>query len=350
MTVLYFSQSKLDYSVNAVYIRGLYQNGVTVKTCQLPNGFRGFYEAVKYCRLNLKDADLIMVGYDSPGIAVLMKMIFGKKVVYNALCSMYERLIVSRKLAAPLSLKALYYWFLDFAAVHLADLTMLETNNQIKYFNELFKVSPKKLFRAWTGVEDEIFYRPDQNTDKFPVFTVVFRGRFLPEAGADVLVKGAKLLDDHELKIYMLGNGPEGVKVERLIKDLRPKNLELISVFLPGNELRTILQKSHLSLGQLADHPRLERTIPHKAYESLALKLPYLTAANMGVLEILVPNETCLICKPGDEKSLAEAILWAKNHPDELNKIAENSFRLYQSQLRPQILANKLLEHVKAKS
>ena len=145
----------------------------------------------------------------------------------------------------------------------------------------------------------------------------------------------------------MLGDGPERGRVERLIADLRPKNLEFISAFLSDNELRMILQKSHLSLGQLADHARLERTIPHKAYESLALKLPYLTAANKGVLEILVPNKTCLVCKPGDEKSLAEAILWAKNHPAELNKITENSHRLYQNQLRSHLLANKLLGHIR---
>jgi len=346
MTVLYLSQSKLNYSVNGVYIKGLRQNGVTVKTCQLPNGFKKYYEAVKYCRRNLKDAGLIMVGYDSPGIAVLMKLICRKKVVYNALCSMYERLIVSRKLAAPLSLRALYYWFLDFAAVHFTDLTMVETDAQRRYFNKLFKVSDNKLFRAWTGVEDEVFYKSEKNIDKFPVFTAIFRGRFLPEAGADVLVRAAKLLDNHELKIYLLGAGPELNRIEGLIKELKPKNLELISSFLPDEKLGTILRKSHLSLGQLAEHPRLGRTIPHKAYESLALGLPYLTAANEAVLELLIPDQTCLVCRPGDERSLAEAILWAKDHPKDTGMIAANGHQLYQTKLRSDILAKNLLDRI----
>ena len=160
------------------------------------------------------------------------------------------------------------------------------------------------------------------------------------------MVRAAKLLDNHELKIYLLGAGPELNKVEGLIKELKPKNLELISSFLPDEKLGTILRKSHLSLGQLAEHPRLKRTIPHKAYESLALGLPYLTAANKAVLELLIPDQTCLVCRPGDERSLAEAILWAKNNPDELDRIAENGFRLYDKNLRSGVLAKKLLDRL----
>jgi len=106
------------------------------------------------------------------------------------------------------------------------------------------------------------------------------------------------------------------------------------------------MQKCHISLGQLSDHPRLIRTLPHKAYESLSMKLPYLTASNTGILELLTPDKTCLICKSANAESLAEKILWAKEHFQELEEIAENGYKFYQKELTSYILAKNLLDKI----
>lgn len=346
MDINYYSSSRFSNSVNAVYIKALRVNGYDVNELYIGDNFKEYRRMIRDMAKN-KSADFIFIGYDSPKLVVIARIFTRKKIIYNALCSVYERLIVSRKLAPKFSLKSFYYWLLDFFAVKSANLVMLETNSQIDYFKKLFLAPDKKLFRAWTGADEDKFYY-DPAIKKNDIFTVVFRGALMPEAGAEHVVRAAKILENYPVQFIMASNGIELNKIKNLIDELRPKNLELITDFLPDEDLRVLMQKSHLSLGQLSNHKRLKRTIPHKAYESLALKLPYLTAANKGVLEILVPNETCLVCKPGDEKSLAETILWAKDHPDELNEIAENSFRLYQNQLRPRILANKLLERVRA--
>ena len=106
------------------------------------------------------------------------------------------------------------------------------------------------------------------------------------------------------------------------------------------------MQKCHLSLGQLSDHIRLTRTLPHKIYETLSMNLPYLTAPSAGVLELLVSNETCILCNSADERSLAEKIVWAKNNTQEIGRIAENGYKLYQYRLRSQVLAKNLLDKV----
>ena len=290
MRILYFSQSKLDNSVNAVYIEGLRQNGAIVNSFHVPKGLKGLMSAAKHLK-DTKDSDLIMVGYDSPSLVVFFKFLTGRKVVYNALCSVYERLIVSRALARPFYIKAVYYWLLDFLAVHSANLVMVETDSQVKYFRKLFWVKQKKLFRAWTGVNEDVFYY-SQGVEKPPVFTVMFRGQFLPESGVEYVVRAAKILENENINFVIHGGGQNDDKIKKLIEELRPGNIKLMIDFLPAEELRTLMQKCHLSLGQLSNHPRLKRTVPHKCYESLAMKLPYLTASNIGVLELLTPDET----------------------------------------------------------
>ena len=166
----------------------------------------------------------------------------------------------------------------------------------------------------------------------------------LPEAGAEYAVRAAKILEKEDIKVVMHANDQELPKIKKLIDELRPANFQLITEFLSDIDLRNLMQKCHLSLGQLSGHPRLQRTIPHKAYESLALRLPYLTADNKGVMELLKPGENCLVCRPADPQSLAEQILWAKAHPYELEQIAENGYRLYQEKLTAKTLAGELLK------
>lgn len=341
MKIFYLSCSKLSHSVNAVYIKGLQQNGVIVSAFQVSKRLNGYLTAARYLK-DSKGADLVMVGYDSPGLVTFFKLLTGKKVVYNALCSVYERLIVSRALAGPFSLKAAYYWFLDFLASHSADLIMVETDAQIIYFKKLFGIPKKKLFRAWTGVDEEKFYF-DPTIEKFPEFTVVFRGALLPESGWEYVVRAAKKLEAWPIQFSMLIGGQELSKAKKLIEELKPRNLKFITEFLSDKDLRELMQRCHLSLGQLSDHLRSQRTIPHKCYESLAMKLPYLTASNQGVLELLKDGETCIVCESINAESLAQKILWARSHLQELEQIAENGYRLFKKNLTAKSLAGILI-------
>ena len=135
-------------------------------------------------------------------------------------------------------------------------------------------------------------------------------------------------------------------KTEKLIKDLTPKNLKHITDYVPDDALRTMMQSCHISLGQLSHHVRLKRTLPHKVYETLSMKLPYLTSANTGVLELLTPDETCMLCSPADEHSLADKILWIRDNYSVAERIAENGYKLYQSKLKSVTLAKNLLDRI----
>ena len=258
-------------------------------------------------------------------------------------------MIISRKLAPHFSSKAFYYWLIDFIAVHLADMTMVESNHQIVFFNTIFKVPKKKLYRRWIGVdEDKFFYDP--SISKFETFTVLFRGALMPEAGAEYAIRAAKMLEDKNIKFIIIGGGIILNKIQKFIKEVDPKNLEHITEFLSDDELRKVMQKCHISLGHLSNHPRVARTLPHKVYESLAMKLPYLTASNSGVLELLKDGETCFICAPADAISLADKILWIKNNYSQAEVVAENGYNLFNNKLKSDILAKNLLDRLNNKN
>ena len=350
MKILYFSFSNLDHSSNAVYIKGLRANGVEVVDFFSKTGrFKKYLEVLKFYFANREGARYIFAGYDSPKLVIFLKIFSRKPVVYNALCSVIERLVISRGLAPKYSPKVWYYWLEDFLAAHLAKLVMLESAHQIDFFHKIFWVSKKKLFLAWTGADEEKFFY-DPAVGKFGNFTVIFRGRLLPESGAELVVKAAKKLEKERIVFLMLASGQNLPEAQALIEKLKPSNLKLVTQFLPIEEVRRLMQSSHLSLGQLSSHPRLDRTIPHKAYESLAMRLPYLTARNAAVMELLKENETCLACSPADPDDLASKILWARNNPQKTGIIGENGHKLYASRLQSPILAKTLMSFLRGDS
>ena len=347
MKILYVGFNELYHTADKVYLNGLRSNGVEVVECFLPvRGVKRYLSLLNCFLRHRRSIGCLVVGYASPQAVVFLRLFTFKKIIYNAVSSEYERMVVSRGLAKPFSLKGFYYWLLDFQASHCASLVMLESQHQVDYFRSLFKISAKKCLLAWTGVDERIFYFDDK-VAKFSQFTVIFRGRLLPESGAEVVVQTAKKLENQGVTLIMVANGFWLKKIQALVDELKPVNLKLITERLSDDALRILMQQSHLSLGQLSNHPRVQQTIPHKAYESLALKLPYLTGRNPAIMELLKEGETCLACNPADADDLAKKISWAKDHPTESAVIARRGYELYRSTLTAHALAGRLLKKIR---
>ncbi len=345
--MLYVGFAQPHTSIDGVYLRGLRENGIVVIDYFFPQKSLARYGRILSVYVkHWSSVDALCVGYASPHAVIWLRLWSRKKIIYNALCSEYERKVISRNLASAHSIKAIYYWLLDMLACWCADLIMVESAHQKHYFREKFYVPGGKLMVAWTGTDDKKFHF-DPHAEKRDDFTALFRGRLLPEAGGDLVVKAAKILAGKGIKVLMLANGIELEKIQKFIHELQPQNLELKTEYLAEDELIALMQCCHISLGQLSSHERLQRTIPHKAYESLCLKLPYLTARNPAIMEIMKEEETCIACNPDDPEDLAEKIIWLRDHPKEREEIAERGYRLYHERFTPQALAAALLNELK---
>ncbi len=286
--------------------------------------------------------DVIIVGYGLPFLVPLVRFMSLRKIIFNAVSSQYEANIISRGTDRPWSLIALKWWLVDFISFHFSSFVLLESNAQIDFVHKFFLVPRKKLVRAFAGVnEKEFFY--ESAVKKNRKFTVLFRGRFLPESGILTVIETAKKLEDRDVKFLIIGHGFMYREVNALMEKLKPKNIEMMTEKLPEKELREHMLTCHISLGQLAKHPRLLRTLPAKLFESLALGLPYLTGRNAGALELLKENENCIVVEGGNPDDLAEKILYLKNNPNTLKKVAEQGYELYKEKLTSKQLAKEFI-------
>jgi glycosyltransferase involved in cell wall biosynthesis len=345
MKICYFGIYNPDFSRNRIYQKGLRENGVEIIECR--DNSRGF---LKFVRLFLKhwkirnDYDVMIVGYPGHIVVPLAKIISKKKVVFDALCTMYEGVYMSRKQGSEWSLKVIYIKMVDWLAVRFADIVLVESENQRKYFEEKFGQSQKYKV-VYTGADDEIYYR-DESVVKKEKFTVVFRGKFLPEAGVKYVVEAAWILSDKDVDFLIIGNGFLEREVKLQIEGLKLKNLEWISEYLSDDELREKMSECHISLGQFENHERLSRTIPHKCFESLAMGLPYVTAKASAVAEILEDNKTGFFVHTADWQDLASKILQLKNSPALLEQVSKNEINLFKEKFSPKVLAENILKFI----
>lgn len=338
-----YIQTGNDYAPDKHLMDGLRENGhIVFELIENDQKFgKRFRFAWRFWKNN-NPCDAVIIGYSLPILVPIVRCLSGKKVIFNAVSSQYEANIVSRETDSPWSLRSLKWWIMDFISFHFSSHVLLESNAQTDFVHRLFLVPRKKLFRSWMGVDEKVFFR-DSQVKKDKKFTILFRGRFLPESGILTVIETAKKLEDKDVQFLIIGHGFMYREVNALMDKLKPKNIEMVSERLPGNALRERMLGAHISLGQLANHPRLSRTLPAKLYESLALGLPYLTGRNAGILELLKEDETCIATEPGNPDDLAKKILYLRDNPRILQKVAENGYQLYKERLTSKKLADDFM-------
>lgn len=169
---------------------------------------------------------------------------------------------------------------------------------------------------------------------------VLFRGKYNHEGGLEVLAKTTKALESQRITFWVFAPGI-------------PKELEFskntiidINYYSPSTVAR-IQSESTITLGQLAKHERLARTIPHKAFEAAFLGKAYLTGRNQGILEIFEEDKEISCFNPGDPIDLAKKILELFTKPESLKNLGLNMQVKYSKVASQTHLSEKLLNTIK---
>ncbi len=347
MRVLYFGFYDPDYARNRVLISGLRANGVEVLECHdNSSGLKKFFNLYKKHKAFKNKYDVIVIGFLGHTVVPFVKIISLKPVVFDAFISLYDSNVFDRKSVKPKSIRAIYYWFLDWLSMKLADLVLFDTQEHINYVSKEFGIRKEKLRRIFVGTDDDIFYpRETLNIDmsKYP-FTVYFHGSFIPLQGVDCIIKAAKLLEKEDIQFNILGNGQTYSEIRKLVDGLKLKNLNFINR-VEYDKLPEHINKSDICLGIFGNTEKAKRVIPNKVYECAAMKKPIITADTPAIRELFNEKDMVLI-KP-DPENLVSAIINLKNNPSLRNNISENAYTKVKNFASPEILGRELKDVIK---
>ncbi len=297
--------------------------------------------------LKEREYDLVYVAYSS-GILVSFARIWSKKtVVFNALCSMYEGIVLDRGQFSKYSPRAIFIWFIDFLSFNLAHLSFVESHEQKKYIQRFFKVKAEKLGVLYT-IADERTFHPE-TVAKRPKFTALFRGAFLPFIGVEYAVAAAKEAKrrGEAIDFLILGRGPLGPSLKKEIEENGLSNVTIDESFFSDDDLRRLMLSCHVSLGQLSDHERTWRTIPHKIFETIALGMPLLTARTKSQEEFLCDGKDCLFFKGADVSQLVDKLVALREDIALRDRIARGGYALYKERFTRETIGEGFMKEIK---
>jgi len=354
MTICYFGDFDKEYIRNVVIINGLRKNGVRVLLCNVKNkSFIKFFNLFKLHRKLKNKYNILIVGSSNTSrpLVLLAKIISRKFLIWDAHYSLYDSFVFDRKLVKLNSLKAKYYWLLDWLSCKLADKILLDTNEHIKYFVKTFKIKENKLIKVLVGANTDIFYpASDFDSEKEEMqkeyFSICFYGKFIPLQGVQYIVRTAKILEKYpDIKFQIIGRGQTYNDVINLIHSLKVKNINLVD-WVPQKKLPKYIARADICLGIFGNTPKTQRVIPNKVYEAIAMKKPVISADTPAARELFTDRKNILFCRTADPKNLAEKILELKNDKKLRNIVTRGGNKIFEKYATPKIIAKNLLKYL----
>lgn len=348
-TVCFFGIYDPSYSRNRVLISGFKENKWNVIECRVDPKKNGgikkyFYLWKEYKKVKNNKFDIVLVAFPGHTVVWLARILFGKKIVFDAFLSLYNSNVEDRKIYSPLSIWAIRDWSMDYISGYLSKIILMDTEAHINLFSKKFYISSKKFIRVFVSSDPKVFY--PSNRILGDIFLVHFHGTFIPLQGIEYILETAKLLEEYrEIKFRIIGNGQEYKKITGLAKNLNLQNVEFINSLSLEN-LAEKLREADISLGIFGEGEKSDCVIPNKVYEAVASKKPVITRDSKAIREIFNDGENMLLVPPSNPEAIKDKILLLYKNSDISQKIAENSYRLFEEKLAPKVLVRGLIEEV----
>lgn len=370
MKICFFGTYDKNYTANKIVLQGLLANNVPVVeinsevkltelikkedmtwlnlTKRVLRKYKIFVETFKNLKA-LKESDVIYVGY--PGhfdilLAFALAKILNKKLIFNPVISFYSGFTEEQGILDKKSLLAKIAKFGETFIYRLVDLLLPDTPFQRDFFAREFNIPENKLRVLPIGADNKYYkFTPYKNDGK--KINAVYYGLYSPVHGVEHIVSTANLLKkDKDIKFTFVGNGNTFEQNYKLAKKLKLNNIEFFNNT-PVEEHPAIIQKADLFFGFLQKHPSVDRIIPNKVYQGLALGKVVVTADAPVARSVFRNREDIYLVRPSDPKALARAIIELKNDSTLRIKIARNGYSLYKEKFTPKAVGKTLIGYIK---
>jgi len=357
MKFCFFGAYKEYYPRNTIIKKGLESQGAVILDCSLPPVFKFWIRypllLLKYLRFFRKHDFFFVPEFcqkDVP-LAKFLSLLTGKKIIFDPLASRFETKIGDWKRKPPHSFSAWWNKKIDCMAFRLSDVILADTLFHRDYYLREYDISEEKIEVLPVGFDDEIFVLPSalprRNKDSF---SVLFYGSFLPLHGVDIIVKAAHELSskDSSVDLRLVGSGQTLPLAKKLASELHLKNV-CFEPWCPYRDLALKISSSDISLGIFGKTEKARRVVPHKIFQSMAMKIPVMTLRTPAAEEFFSHGENIYFCPEAQPEALAESILELKKDLGLRRKIAENGYHLVRENYSPEVIGQDLINIVKRK-
>lgn len=333
------------YPRNRIIIRGLRLAGTRVLSYTTRKG--SLSRILNVLRVAKEtDCDAILLGHIGQYYVLPLKLFSEVPIVLDVFAPLYESLVIDRKLCNPHGYAAVSYFLLDLSGMAMSDLSIVDTFTHRQYISKQYGIPLHKLAVLYPGSDDSVIHPVSEYVQSEKTFTVSYHGSFIPFHGVEFILHAAYILRRYKSQIsfQIIGKGQTFKKFKELRQELGLTNVKLIPP-VPYDKLRYLLSKADVCLGAFGNSPKLDRVVPFKIFDALAMGKPIITGSSSASREILRNNKNCLFCERCNPHDLANKIIMLFENRDLTHQIGENGYMLFKQRFTPLHLGKELLHH-----
>lgn len=178
---------------------------------------------------------------------------------------------------------------------------------------------------------DETVFKPKDNTKKTEPFQVFYYTTDMqPLHGISYVLDAAeRLAGDRRIKFLLVG-GKKPMEQAVATAVERGARIEYRR-WVPFDELAKVMRESGVSLGgPFGGTPQAGHVVTGKTYQSLACGVPTIIGYNDDTAAMFIDHENALIVRQKSPESLVDTLIWAIEHPVELQRIGDKGRALYE--------------------
>ncbi len=175
---------------------------------------------------------------------------------------------------------------------------------------------------------------------------VVSVGRLIEFKGFHHLIAACGRLREGGVafELTIVGEGPWRERLGALAEELGVAREVRFAGVLDGGEIRELLAASHVfALGATVDRQGASDILPTVIAEAMAAGLPVVSTSLAGIPEMVQDGTTGLLCEPGDEAGLADALARLASEPETRAAFGAAGRRLAGERFSLQVTAGQLL-------
>lgn len=152
-------------------------------------------------------------------------------------------------------------------------------------------------------------------------FVVTYAGALGIANDIPTVLRAADRLRDHRnIRFLFVGDGKERPNLEKTAQEMNLANV-VFAGSRPKTDIPTILAASDACLAILMNIPMFRTTYPNKVFDYMAAEKPTILAIDGVIRQVIEAAGGGLFVPPGDDESLAAAVLRLASNPDKVREM-----------------------------
>lgn len=287
-----------------------------------------------------KHPDIYLLTFRWDLLPVVRLLSIGKPFILDELVNGIEYFVYEHKKFKGVIAKVFSFVYPIMA--NSARVILADTASHADASSALSKIDRRKYAVVPVSTDEKLFhYQPSQAVASGAPFRVFFYGYMLPLHGPQFVIQAAEILKNYP-DIEFLIAGRIG-KYEEMIQAAQSRGARITyRQWVPYAEIPELVRSSAINIaGPFGETLQAKHVINGKVYQFLASGAVTMLGANNSTDEF-TNHQNCLIVPRGNAQAIADEILWAYQHQDQLPSIAAAGRQVYEAHFSNQVVAQQL--------